>query len=303
MKPSVFWYGNCRGSWCHAIVEWLTAECNHIPNEKLTLAAPSTLPAVVVFKADQIKDSADMANLNEFINDFRSVLLFMTANEEETFDVEIIKHPRMRMWIQTPTRAQQKWCSAAIPWGWTPGFDGTRWQSHVPGFEMKEGERWLDYSFAGQITHRRRQECARALELMNPELKGAVVQTRSFSNGLPRHLYLELLLCTKIVPCPSGPVTVDTFRVCEALECGCVPILDAYPPDILDGPRREYWNFVFGPDHNLPIIADWADLQEVVINFAFKFDTIQPRVIEWWAARKQYWKDKFKTDLEMLRHA
>jgi hypothetical protein len=296
MKPIVYWFNNCRGSWCHAIIDWLTADCEHAKG--LTKMDPDN-PAVVVIKADDPLLKPD--TLNGWLRPFPSVLLIVTANEDGSFDPSLIEHSRMRMWIQTPHRSQVQWCSAALPWGWTPGFDGTRWQSHVPGFENKEGTRWLDYSFAGQITHRRRQECARALELIHPDLKGAVVLTHSFSNGLPRHLYFELLLCTKIVPCPSGPVTVDTFRACEALECGCIPILDAYPPDILDGPCRDYWNFVFGPDHPLPVIADWRDIGSVVSKLSTAFETAQPKVIEWWSRRKQYWQDKFKTDLEMLR--
>lgn len=289
MKPTVYWFNGCRGSWCHAIVEWLTADCNHGPRRD----GDDKTPAVIVFKAD----SADVTKLNEFLGTFETVLVFMTANEDGAFDPAKLQHPRMRLWIQTPTLNQQQWCSAAIPWGWTPGFDGTRWQSRLPGYEATEADRMLDFSFVGQNTHDRRKRCIEALEqYAGPQ--NCILTSHGFARGLPRHLYFELLVNSKFVICPSGPRTVDTFRIWEALEAGAVPIVDTLSTR---DHGREYWEFIAGPDHPLVLIDNWGDEVGPALDHLLKnWDAVQSMTLDWWANRKEFWKKKFATDLEML---
>lgn len=300
MKPNVFWYHDCRSSWCHAIVEWLTAECNHIPPHALKIAAPGGMPAVVVIKADDpnLKSGGGIVALIDFLRDFQSVLLFITANEEGTFDPKQIWHPRMRMWIQTPTRAQRQWASCGIPWGWTPGFDGTRWLERLPGYEATEADRMLKFSFVGQLTHQRRNQCIDVAKKL-PSVDSCLLTSHSFGAGLPRHLYFELLMNSKVVLCPSGPQTADTFRVWEALEAGALPIVDNY--NYRDQGDDDYWDYILGPNHPFKPIQVWdAQLVDRLNYYLENFKMSQAFVMGWWQGKKRFWQEKFKTDLEML---
>ena len=36
----------------------------------------------------------------------------------------------------------------------------------------------------------------------------------------------QILSSTKFIPCPNGFVHPETYRVYEALECGCIPIVE-----------------------------------------------------------------------------
>jgi hypothetical protein len=245
-----------------------------------------------------MKSIGAILDLNKFLRDFRSVLVFMTANEEGDLDPRDIQHERMRMWIQTPTRAQRQWASCGIPWGWTPGFDGTRWLERLPGYEAVEADRMLDFSFVGQVTHDRRRGC---LDSIEREMKrpNCVLTSHGFGRGLPKHLYFELLVNSKVVLCPSGPQTADTFRAWEALEAGALPIVDNDNPR--DSQDDDYWDYIAGPNHPFKPIEYWGfDLSGRLDYYLENWRMSQAFVLGWWQGKKRFWQEKFKTDLEML---
>lgn len=66
------------------------------------------------------------------------------------------------------------------------------------------------------------------------------------ASTVPRQQYREILGDTVFVPCPPGDRTVETFRLYEALEAGCIPIVD----------DAEYYRALFG---EVPFISgpDW----------------------------------------------
>ena len=54
-----------------------------------------------------------------------------------------------------------------------------------------------------------------------------LVTSEGFSQGIAQDAYYKTLAATKVAPCPSGPITVDSMRVCEALQLGAVPVIDS----------------------------------------------------------------------------
>jgi len=71
----------------------------------------------------------------------------------------------------------------------------------------------------------------------------------------------KILSATEFVPCPNGFVHPETYRLYEALECGCIPIVEnAY----------KYYDRLF-PDNPFikvdrwieakPVIREWKDNQ------------------------------------------
>jgi hypothetical protein len=49
------------------------------------------------------------------------------------------------------------------------------------------------------------------------------------------------------VPCPHGNESIDSFRVCEALQAGALPIVET----------SDYWSKLYGNDHPLIEVDDW----------------------------------------------
>jgi len=93
----VYWHYGGRGSWCHEICEFILRGCDH------HMGIGPAEAAVVIVKADAVpaeeRLNADLAQID------RGVLI-VTGNEEGTFRPEKITHPRMKVWLQTPSPNQ-----------------------------------------------------------------------------------------------------------------------------------------------------------------------------------------------------
>jgi hypothetical protein len=139
--------------------------------------------------------------------------------------------------------------------------------------------------FAGQVTHRRRQECAAELRWLNRSQpkRSTLIETDGYLRGVDQRSYMALLAAAKVVPCPSGPYTVDTARPLEALEAACVPVVDTLTPR---GDDWDYWGLVFGQDCPLRRIRDWETFPKVLAEELADWPHNSNRVSAFW----QQWK-------------
>lgn len=81
------------------------------------------------------------------------------------------------------------------------------------------------------------------------------------------------------VPCPRGAISMDNFRVTEALEAGCIPIVEKHP----------YWEKIHGPNPPLIQINNWAEVPEIIKNLmsdTFRLESIRLTCHRWWEERK-----------------
>ena len=265
----VVWMGGQRGSWCHGIVEFLTQGFAH----RMDVKELQGEGAIIVIKADWDKNPAKFC---EDTAHLKWILLFVTANEEGNSNYHKSLSPNCKVWLQTPHRHQT--CDRAIPWGWTPNCRVDAWP-----------ERTLDYSFAGQITHKRRWDLMEALpEVAMVNRKWEFHGSDGFAKGISQAEYYGLMARSKVIPCPSGPVTVDSFRVCEALELGAVPILDTWSPR---GPYPEYWQRVF-PRHPFETLDNWRmfpfQLEHILRNWSMVSEVVQRYWAQWKAKQKEF---------------
>jgi len=67
------------------------------------------------------------------------------------------------------------------------------------------------------------------------------------------------LLNTKFVPCPKGQ-NVETYRIYEALECGCIPLF-------INDPGNEQWFRVFNNEIPFLKIESWNHAAGVLDHF------------------------------------
>ena len=64
----------------------------------------------------------------------------------------------------------------------------------------------------------------------------------------------EVLSSTEFIPCPNGFFHPETYRLYEALECGCIPIVEnAY----------HYYDRLF-PDNPFIKVSKWLDAKLII---------------------------------------
>jgi hypothetical protein len=216
---------------------------------------------------------------------FKWVIFIIFGDEAAQLSVRALRHPNSITWLQTP-KPGLSWADRYFPCGYPSDCRDTL--SYVG-----EIERDLDWSFAGQISHTRRHTMERAVrDLPN----GAIVPSEGFGLGLDHLAYYRLMRRSKIVLCPSGPETPDSFRMAEALEAGCVPLIDAVA---LDG-RLGYWEMIFGK-HSFPIIKDWADAPQVINSIMLSYECTQRANIFDWRKFKLDMRSWLEHDLKSLK--
>jgi hypothetical protein len=130
---------------------------------------------------------------------------------------------------------------------------------------------------------------------------GRLIENAGFWQGLPRAEYYATMASAKIIPCPSGPTTPDSFRVAEALEAGCLPIVDATCPRA--GYPEGFWKNIFGYVPPIPFIEDWKDLPAVMEKALAGWPANRDTAYAWWQAYKAQSALWLKTDLDYLRGA
>ena len=184
---------------------------------------PTGGDVVIVVPGRGFPTDDSYARLNAAIARCASVRLFVTSDEERRFDLtRLADHPNVTVWMSywRPGDAAQR-----LPIGYRPG---TR-EHYAARPAPPPWDRPLRWYFAGQVTHSRRQDLAEALN-SRPDGEGDAVFTDGFARGIDQAAYLDGLARAVHAPAPSGPVHVDSFRFGEALEAGCVAIVDTHTP-------------------------------------------------------------------------
>lgn len=286
--PVWWWNANpdapARGYWDQAMLtDLLGSALWHVPGLSYSHhQAPNTPPdglgAVVVVPGGA--NAAHVAELNEAIAAMPWVLLIITSDEEHLFPLDQVQHPNIETWRQYPRADVDHLADEYLPIGYSPAV------RDALGAYLHHGDairhRW---SFAGQVTHERREAAVRWLREWGG---GVVVASGGFAQGLPADEYARLLATTKIAPCPSGHVHVDSFRCWEALEAGAVPIVDSFTPTGED--QSWFWTGVLAAPFQR--IEDWASVGHAVAHQLDTWPASANVVQAWWGRYKRQlaWK-------------
>lgn len=161
-----------------------------------------------------------------------------------------------------------------IPLGSKAGFEKA---AHIPKPAAERRHLW---SFAGDMKKYTRGEMLDAMSVLGD---GHRHLTEGFNAAdcLPIDEYRALLDDTKIVPCPSGWSNLETFRVYEALDAGCIPIVECRP-------GFDYFTDLLGA-HPMPTVTRWSEAIDIVRHL-LKEDRIEQTRREchaWWLAYKE----------------
>ncbi len=183
--------------------------------------------------------------------------------------------PQRPLWIMQPRPEHAEHASVMLPCGWYPR---TR-----EGLTVERDEctpRTLPWLFAGQVTHPRREQLARRLRRVHDG--GMLFETDGYLRGWLFVEYLARVADTRVMPCPSGPKSVCTARVEEALEAGAVPVLDMLLPEREQ--QFDYWSLLW-PDHPLRTTTDWRTFPDVLADI--DWPTESTRAWSWWQQQKR----------------
>lgn len=240
--------------------------------------------AIVVIPA---RSHATLINeVNRELNKIKGVLLFLMGDEEASFPVDKINHSNIRIWVQNPHPSLKSKYKKM----------GTGYPFTIRDFSLEEApEKKLDWFFAGQVTHTRREECVAQLRNLK---NGKLVESHAFTQGIEQKEYFETMAASKIVPCPSGPKTPDTFRLFEALELGCIPVADTQTieKDFTSG----FWEWLFDEPVPFPTVHTWESLPGYISECVATYPELNNKIQAWWLRKKTKLKKWVVSDIEDL---
>jgi hypothetical protein len=214
-----------------------------------------------------------MDKLNKYISNLDWVLIIFTGNELNSDAYRELKHPNMKIWLQTPKENDE--ADRYLPFGYPSNI------------EYKEEKKKYDWFFAGQVTHKARIDCMNQLKKLP---NGKLLETNGFNKGYPYEEYIKYMVESKIIPCPAGPATPDTYRVYEALEVGSLPIVD----------NDWYWKKVFG-FNPFPFVENWKHFSKHYYYELSQFDEKIKLIKHWWKSYKKSLYYNLIDDVNELR--
>ena len=209
--------------------------------------------------------------INNELNKISRVVLFITADERGLFRADKINHPNISIWIQSPYPGRHEQFNK-MPIGCP-----SHMKNNLPEYANKIN----DVFFSGQITHTRRKQLA---EIM-PTISNALFNpTPGFTQGYEPKEYYRHILESKIIPCPAGTSTIDSFRFYEALEMLSLPVGDIRNSN---NEKQDYWDFVFQQNTPVPKTANWYTLSEITENTLSNYPANMHRAVSWWIRYKR----------------
>lgn len=300
MTIPVFWVNlagpeiSTRGMWDQTMVEDLLSGPEFDHHEWTDSLALGFAGAVFVVPGRFHANPQHYELLNNGARLFEWVLWIVTSDEESLFDIGQLEHPNQDIWRMTP-RPLYSLGYTYIGEGYTP-LTRSALRNQSTGHEE---DRPIDWSFAGQITHQRRREMLNGTSLATPGQIYPTDRFADFEDGLGPDEYYRLMARSKIVLCPAGPATPDSFRAFEALEAGCIPIVDAKCQAF--DTKGGYWRALFGNGHPVPEIHDWREVDEYIDLALTDYSERANRVFAWWQEYKRAQKRHLLSTLGRLR--
>jgi len=164
-----------------------------------------------------------------------------------------------------------------LPLGYKSGF-GT-----VGGQPLRYSKKKYDINFIGQLKSDRFYLLNQINKINNnfTHIISGWNSQDSLSTSKMCNIYQQTLL----IPCPMGNVHSDTFRICESLESGSIPVIKKYI-------NYDYFDLVYG-ETPIPKINDWDELPQLLDNIKINPDNKINEINEWY----QLFKTKLRNKL------
>jgi hypothetical protein len=209
-------------------------------------------------------------DISKELKNISRLVLFITGDEEGVFGIDKINHPNAEVWIQYPHKKHDKYNK--LPIGVPQHL-----KNNLPNYKTKT----YDVFFGGQITHQRRQQLAEVM----PSIENALYKpTDGFAKGDNPVDYYDNLMNSKIAPCPAGAVSIESFRLFEAIEMMTLPIADLVDSS---GLKYNFYKNVFSELVPFPQTKYWSELPIIVLNLLEGYPKNMHNVVCWWIKYKR----------------
>lgn len=249
----------------------------------------------VVFVSGQHHTSPDdVAHINGVLANLERVVLIVHSDEASLFPWWEVQHPALRWWVMTPRLDVH---------GRMP--DGTRFvgEGAGPAMSLPPVSKDLGVGFMGQVpaSHASRQSAVAALDECARRGYDVLCEpTDGFMQGRPRAGYLSMLARCKVAVCPSGAATSDSFRLYEAIDLGCVPVVERRTPD---GEDHHVWGLMYGDDFPVPVVESWDELPDLLPSLLDAWEGLSSEVQDWWRDVQRSYVDNLRADVAWLSEA
>jgi hypothetical protein len=209
-------------------------------------------------------------DISKELKNISRLVLFITGDEEGVFGIDKINHPNAEVWIQYPHKKHDKYNK--LPIGVPQHL-----KNNLPNYKTKT----YDVFFGGQITHQRRQQLAEVM----PSIENALYKpTDGFAKGDNPVDYYDNLMNSKIAPCPAGAVSIESFRLFEAIEMMTLPIADLVDSS---GLKYNFYKNVFNELVPFYQTRHWSELPIIVLNLLEEYPKNMHNVVCWWIKYKR----------------
>jgi hypothetical protein len=160
-----------------------------------------------------------------------------------------------------------------FPLGYKSGF------AHTAVTPKAVKDRKYLWSFAGDAKKLTRSDMLKAMAALDG---GFQHLTEGFgsADALTTSEYRTLMDETVLAPCPGGWSNLETFRVYEALEAGCIPIVEQRP-------GFDYFTRLLGP-HPIPTVLEWSEAPDLArrLQVDGELEPLRQQCAAWWATYK-----------------
>jgi len=170
-----------------------------------------------------------------------------------------------------------------IPIGFKSGFLNT--ENCLPSVF----ERTYVWTFIGQLKSDR-QQMYNALVSITPQYTTVTNQWNAPEHSVNQ--IIEVYKKTIFIPCPMGSSNPDSFRINEALEWGCIPIVKKFN-------NEDYFKYVYGK-HPFIIVDSWPEANAIIKNMLTdmpKLEAFRQQIWAWYKNYKQTLQSRIKTIL------
>jgi len=246
--------------------------------------------AVVVFPARYHRHTEIAAELDRL----PWAVVMVVGDEESTFPWWRLRGENRRLFVMTPRPLHLD----EVPTN-DVTFIGEGYTPHTRKFGRSLGapvdDPALPWWFSGQNNHSRRREIVQALQQLHAD---HVYVSTGFSKGLAPEVHISRLADARIAPCPSGPATPDSFRAYEALEIGCLPMVDSTCSAYSSHEDARYWETI-GMGW-LPQITDPAALGAQMDRLLADWPHASNHAFARWIAYKRDLAVRLATDIDLL---
>lgn len=229
------------------------------------------------------------------------ILYVIMGDEPRIFNSRPLLGPRRKIWRQYPIPGkhdhEDRYLTAGYP------ADCPAFLEHL---QKEMTEKKLNWSFMGQTNVGTRKRCVTQLKML---LHGYLYESPGFWLGLPRDEYYRRLAESKVVACPGGGAFPESLRMGEALEAGCIPIVEdcsfkiTTPVPLPGGhqqkPFSTYWGYVLGEEPPFPTLVHWSDFPRLLDEALRGWPANRDRLQSWWKGYKAKMARWFEEDLRV----